>query len=378
MSVVAAVSTAALTLAGTASAAFSSPRLFASQPERPNRVNLLYTQSTADDPVARIVHHAPVSYGTNFDAALTGLVGGATLRGNLTDRLGDNAPNANLVLNGVLEIADAEGTYLVNGRQTRMSDAARACLGRTLGEGGRYLVARLKDSGGDVAWDVPVYVERQAPATDFGANATFTTCFAASDVPATNPNRTPSGLKVREFELRLTRLVTTPKRGQQRWSTLVTPYTPRTGRVNDAGVVEVQSTIVYPRSVSLANPVRTKLTATGATFRFAGTVVTAAADRPKVSLFRGFNPVNAGAANAQAFTIRTGAGRYTKLLTVKRNAAAQTYYFQVRAFVPNAVQGRAGCADNYHPDVTCIQGTRAGYMVRSRTVRVRVPGQVRR
>jgi hypothetical protein len=371
---VTAAAATALTLSGTASAAFTSPRLFASQPEQANRVHLLYTQSTADDPVARIVHHVPVPYRTNLDAKLTGVVGNVVLRGNPVDRVGDNAPNANLVLNGVVETATADETYTVNGRTARFGDAARGCLGRALAPGGRYLVAHLKDAGGEFTWDVPLYLERLDAATDFGADATVTTCFGAPDVAAGTANRNPGGFRVRELDLRLTKLFTSPKRGQQRWSTLVTPYEPRTGRVNDAGVVEVQSVVTYPRSVTLAAPVRTKLGAKTATFRFTGLVTTAAVDRPRVSLFRGFNRTNAAAASAQAYTVRTGAGRYTKLLTVKRAAARQTYYFQVRAYVPNAVQGRAGCADNWHPEVRCIQATRAGYMVRSRTVIVRVPG----
>jgi hypothetical protein len=369
-----AVTAAALTVSGTASAAFGSPRLFASQPEQANRVNLLYTQSTADDPVARIVHHVPVPYRTNIDAKVTGVIGSVVLRGNPIDRVGDNAPNANLVLNGIVETTTADASYTVNNRTVRFGDAARGCLGRAPAEGSRYLVARLKDAGGDFKWDVPIYVERQAAATDFGADATITVCFGAPDVAAGNPNRNPGGFRVREFDLRVNKLFTSPKRGLQRWSTLVTPYQPTTGRVNDAGIVEVQSVIVYPRSVTLVNPVRTKLAAKTATFRFGGVVTTAAVDKPKVSLFRGFNRVNAGAGTAQAYTIRTGAGRYAKTLTVKRAAATQTYYFQVRAFAPNVVQGRAGCADNYHPNVRCIQTTRAGYMVRSRTVAVRVPG----
>jgi hypothetical protein len=370
----AATAAAALMVAGTASAAFGSPRLFASQPEQANRVNLLYTQSTADDPVARVVHYVPVPYLTNFDAQLTGVTGNVVLRGNPVDRVGDNRANANLVLNGIVTTATADGTYTVNGRTTRFSDAARACLGRTLAAGDRYLVAKLKDAGNDLTWELPLFVERRAPATDFGADATISTCFGPSDVAAGTANRNPGGFRVREFDLRLTKLFTSPKRGQLRWSTLVTPYEPRTGRVNEAGTVEVQSVINYPRTVTLAAPVRTKLAAKTATYRFTGLVTTAAVDKPRVSLFRGFNRSNVGGSTAQAYTIRTGAGRYTKLLTVKRAAANRTYFFQVRAFVPNAVQGRAGCADNYHPEVRCIQATRAGYMVRSRNVTVRVPG----
>ena len=51
----------------------------------------------------------------------------------------------------------------------------------------------------------------------------------------------------------------------------------------------------------------------------------------------------------------------------------QTFYFQVRAYVSNQVQGNAGCRINFHPDIQCIQSTRAGYMIRSRTVMVSVP-----
>ena len=366
---------AVLAQSGTATAAFDSPRLFASQPEQANRVSLLYTQSTADDPVARIVHYVPVPYRTNVDAAVTGPVGSATLRGTPAERLGDNAANANLVLSGIVETARADTAFSVNGRQARISEVVSGCLGRPLSELGRYLLLRLKDAGNDVTWDVPAYVERLTPATDFGADATVSVCFGPSDVPAANASRTPGGFDVRELELRLNRLFTSPKRGLQRWSTLVTPYQARTGRVNDAGTVELQSAIVYPRSVTVAAPVRTRLTAGTATFRFTGNVVTASADRPRVSLFRGFNRTNAGSATAQASSIRVGAGRFTKVHTVRRAARPQTFWFQVRAYVPNAVQGRDGCDDAYHTEFQCIQATRAGYMVRSRSVMVRVPGQ---
>lgn len=371
---IAAVAAAALTASGTASAAFTSPRLYASQPEQANRVHLLYTQSTADDPVAKVVHYVPVPYRTNLDARPLGPVGSAVLRGNPTERIGDNAANANLVLAGTVDLVRADTTFTVNGRQVAIADAARACMGKGINELGQYWLMRLKDAGNDVTWEIPVFAERLAAATDFDADATVTVCFDPPDVAAGTPNRAPGGFRVRELDLRLTRVFTAPKSGLQRWSSLVTPYTPRTGRVNQAGTVELQSVLTYPRGVTVSTPVRTKLTAGFATFRFTGVVTTASVDRPRVSLFRGFNRSSVGSSSAQAFPIRVGAGRYTKLHTIRRAARPQTFWLQVRAYVPNAVQGRAACDVNYHPEVQCIQTTRAGYMVRSRSVMVRVPG----
>ena len=367
------VAAAALTVAGTASAAFTSSRLFASQPATANRVDLLYTQSTADDPVARVTHYVPQAYRTNLSASRQpGVIGGAVLRGNPLDRIGNNAAGANLVLTGTVELVRADTTYLVNGRRVSMPDAARACMGKGINEFGQYWLMRLQDSSQDFKWEIPIFAEREATPTDFGTDAKLTVCFPAPDLPATNPNRAPGGFEVREFDLRLQKVFTSPKRGQQRWSSLVAPYRPRTGVVNEQGIVELQSVITYPRSVTIG-VTRTRLTATAATYRFSGLVTTASVDRPKVSLFRGFNRSNVGGSTAQAFTIKTGAGRYTKVLSIKRSGKAQTFYFQVRAFVSNQVQGRAGCHVNYHPDYECIQTTRAGYMVRSRNVIVRVP-----
>ena len=366
----------ALMLSSTALAAFTSPRLFASQPEQANRVHLLYTQSTAEDPVARIVHYVPRSYMTNLNARPLGtLVGTAVLHGNPIDRVGNAAPNSNLVLSGTVETVTAQTTFKVNGRDVRMSQAATDCLAKGINEFGQYWLIRLKDAGGDVVYDIPAFAERATPETTFGADATVSICFRAPDVAANNANRAPAGFRVREFDLRLTRVFTSPKTGQQRWSTLVTPYTPRAGRVNQAGTVEVQSVLTYPRRVSLNAAVRTQLTAGFATYRFNGAVTTPAMDRPTVSLFRGVNKTQAGSRSAQALRIKVGAGSFSKLHTIKRVPQAQTFYFQVRAYVSNQIQGRAGCVVNFHPNIQCIQSTRAGYMVRSRTVMVKVPAR---
>ena len=254
-----------------------------------------------------------------------------------------------------------------------MSAAAVACTGRAAHSA--YWVARLRDAGNDLTYDLPIFVDRLYASTPFGADATITACFQAPDIAASNPNRAPLGMKVREFRLELNRVVTTPKSGQLRWSTLTTPFRPRTGTVNDAGTVEVQSVVNYPRAVSISRGVRTSMNAGGATFRFTGNVTLPALDRPTVSLFRGATKTQAGTNTAKAYRIKQGAGSYAKSHWIRRVPRAQTFYFQVRAFVPNQIQGRAGCAENYHPEIQCIQSTRAGYMVRSRTVLVRVPAR---
>jgi len=366
------MSATALMLSSTAFAAFTSPRLFASQPQQPNRVDLLYTQSVADDPVARLVHHVPVAYVTNLDAKPAGTqVGAAVLRTNTTDRVGTNPAGSNLVLTGVIEVVAANATFTRGGQQQSLAAAAVACTGKA--QHTAFWIARMRDSSNDITYDIPLFVNRLSPATPFGADATVSVCFQPWDVAANNPNRAPYGMKVREFDLRLIRVFTSPKRGQQRWSTLVTPYTPRSGRVNERGTVEVQSVITYPRSVSLNAPVRTSMTAGFATWRFNGSVSVPAMDRPRVSLFRGANKTQAGSRSAQANLIKVGAGNFTKLHTIKRVPQGQTFYFQVRAYVSNQVQGNAGCRINFHPDIQCIQSTRAGYMIRSRTVMVSVP-----
>ncbi|HVM69481.1 MAG TPA: hypothetical protein VM204_06565 [Gaiellaceae bacterium] len=372
--VVGLVGACSLIVASTASAAFTSPRLFASQPDQANRISLLYTQSTADDPVAKIVHFIPRTYMTNLEARPLGtLVGSAVLRGNPVDRVGNAQPGTNLVLSGTVETVRADTVFQVNGRNVRMSQAATDCTGKGLNEFGQYWLIRLKDAGGDVVYDLPAFAERRTPETAFGADATISVCFRPSDVPASNANRAPAGFEVREFDLRLTRVFTSPKKGDHRFSTLVTPYSPRSGRANDAGTVEVQSVVAYPRAVSLNAPVRVRMTKGFATWRFSGSVVTPATHQPTVSLFRGFNKTHAGARSAQAYKIGTSAGRYTIEHTIKRVPKAQTFFFQVRAYVANQVQGRAGCVVNLHPNIQCIQATRAGYMIRSRTVMVRVP-----
>lgn len=365
-----------LALSSSALAGFGSPRLFAGQPEQSNRVNLLYTQSTADDALAKLVHYVPLPYRTNLDARPAGtLVGSAVLRGNPIDRIGDNAANSNLVLAGTVEAVRADTVIKRNGRDLRMSQAATQCTGKPLGERAQYWVVRLKDAGADLTWDLPVFAERLSGQTTFGADATVTVCFGAPDVAPTNANRAPGGFRVRQFDLRLTRVFTAPKDGEQRWSTLATPYVPRTARVNTDGTVELQSILTYPRAVSLGPLVRAKLTQGFATYRFSGRVSTPPHDRPRVSLFRGFNKAQVGSRTAQAYAIRTGSGTYSKLHTIRRVPKTQTFWFQVRAYAPTAIYGRDGCQTNWHPEVTCIQTTRTGYMVRSRSVMVRVPAR---
>lgn len=373
--VLALAAAAAVTVTSSAFAAFSSPRLFASQAEQRNRINLLYTQSTADDPVAKIVHHVPTPYRTNLEARPVGtLVGTAVLRGNPIDRVGDNAPNQNLVLTGTVNAVRVDTTFTANGRTVRMGEAATACTGKPLNEFGQYWLIDLKDAGGDLRWQLPAFAERRSPTSVFDSDATVSVCFGAPDVAASNATRNPGGFRVREFELQLTRVFRSPQTGLQRWSTIVTPYQPRTGVVNQAGTVEVQSIVSYPRAISLAAPVRVKLTQGYATYRFRGAVAKPPHDRVTASLFRGFNKSHVGSRTAQAFKLRLdSANRFTRLHTIRRASKAQTFFFQVRGFVQPAIYGRDGCATNYHPGVTCIQSTRAGYVFRSRNVTVKVP-----
>ena len=373
--VLALVGASMLIVAGTASAAFNSPRLFASQEEQRNRVHLLYTQSTADDPVAKIVHHVPTAYRTNLEARPIGtLVGSVVLRGNPIDRIGDNAAGRNLVLTGTVSAVRVDTTFTSNGRTLRMGDAATACTGKPLNEFGQYWLITLKDAGGQFEWQLPAFAERRSPTTVFDSDATISVCFGAPDLAAGHANRNPGGFRVREFDLRLTRVFSSPKRGLQRWSTIATPYQPRTGVVNKAGNVEVQSIVSYPRAISLATPTRVKLTQGFATYRFRGAVAKPAQDRVAASLFRGFNKSQVGSRTAQAFKLKLDAGnRFTRLHTIRRAPKVQTFLFQVRGYVQPAIYGRAGCAVNYHPNVTCIQSTRAGYLFRSRNVMVKVP-----
>lgn len=371
---VASIGAAGLVVTSSALAGFTSPRLFAGQEEVRNRVNLLYTQSTADDPVAKIVHHVPTPYRTNLSARPIGtLVGTAVLRGNPVDRIGDNAPNANLVLSGTVSAVRVDTSFTANGRTMRMGEAATACIGKPLGESAQYWLIRLRDAGGDLTWELPAFVDRRSPTTVFDSDATISVCFGAPDVPASNASRNPGGFRVREFELRLTRVFTTPNRGIQHWSTLVTPYQPRTGRVDTNRTVEVQSSVAFPRRATIERPVRVKLTAGFATFRFKGSVATVPHDRPLMNLYRGFNKSQVGSRTAKAYRLGIGPGRFTKLHTIKRAPKEQTFLFQVRGIVQPKIYGTAGCQANFHPEITCIQSTRAGYLFRSRNVTVKVP-----
>ena len=348
----------ALSTAGTALAAYTSPSLRVTD-ER-TAVTIRYSVSATDDPTAKLTFYIPTGYSASLSQPAGTTLGTVTAQGTAADLGG-----ALLPLTGTVQARAANGTYLSGTTQVPIAAAATQCTGTATHTA--YWVLILQAAGQTL--ELPVFVDSPAAPPAPGASASafaaasIQACLPPPDVPAGTPGRATFGFKLTQVDFKVNNVFTSDGSGQPRWRVLATPYTPNTGRPNAAGSVEAQSVIAFPRSLTLRRPAL-KVAKGVATLTLTGSAQLPADAPSTIRLYRGKSAAALGPSVALA---KTGSG-FRGTLRIRQTARAQVVFLQARAVVP---AGTTTCTPTF--GVTCLSATRAAVTVRSNTVRFVVP-----
>lgn len=348
------VGAVALTSAGTALAAYTTPKLLVTDAQPSVTIN--YEQSASDDPTAKLHFFAPTEYSAALTQPAGQTIGTVTAQGTAADLGG-----ALLPLTGTVQVRAANGTYLSGSTQVPIAAAATQCTGTATHTA--YWVLILQAAGQTL--ELPVFVDSPAvgpggtSATAY-ASASIQACLPPPDVPPGTPGRATFGFKLTKVDFRVNSVFTGASSGQPRWRLLATPYTPGRGTPNQAGSVEAQSVIGFPRSVTLRRPAVPKAVRGFVTLRIGGTANLPAAGT--LRLYRGAR------SPSSASILLRGAPAFSGSLRIKQTTRAQTVFLQVRATVP---AGTVACTATF--GVQCLSATRAAIAVRSNVVRVVIP-----
>jgi hypothetical protein len=322
--------TVALALAVTAVAAASySPSMGIFQatykPAGAGAVTVVVAQEQADDPTARIVIYAPVSYKATVTQAVGSTIGEVVAHVQVLD-LGPNA----LPLTGPVKV-DSPANYPA---------ASNLCTPGVTHEAVWTLNAALP---GQPANPIPVYVDHTTGAEAAFSSAKMTVCFRDPTLAPGDPRRSPNGTKFLDAAFRVKGVFTNPsKAGNQLWRSLFTPYTPGTGTPNAAGTREAQGVVPTPYKISIK---RIRKARSGF-FRLAGTVNIAGSlsSGVGVKLFAGVRGKSGITFNSVASTQTRRGGKY---VFNRRLPKKVTYLFVERP--PTSI----ACAV---PLVTCTTG----------------------
>lgn len=358
------VSALALTGAGTALAAYTTPKLTIVDAKPAAGVTISYAVEATDDPTAKLTFYAPLEYSASLAQPAGQNIGTVTAQGTAADLGG-----ALLPLTGTVQVRAASGTYLSGTTQVPIAAAATQCTGTATHTA--YWVLILQAAGQTL--ELPVFVDSPAaPPAPGGSAAAFASasiqaCLPPPDVPAGTPGRATFGFKLTKVDFKVNGVFTTAGTGQPRWRVLATPYTPLRGTPNPAGSVEVQSVIAFPRSVTIAKP-RITIARGVATLAISGRVGAPAGVVPALRLYRGAGP----AATLRSVLLRVAGGSYTGTLRVRQTLRRQVIYLRTRGTLP---AGTTSCTATF--GVPCLSATRAGVSLLSSSVRVVIPARKR-
>jgi hypothetical protein len=256
---------------------------------------------------------------------------------------------ATLPLSGTIQARSASGMFTVSGAGVSLSAAAKLCTGTTTHAA--FWVLSLSAAGQSI--EVPVFVDA-GPAG--GPSYTLTLCLSPSDVPNSNPQRSPFGAKLFDATVTVNGVFKAPA-GEKRWSLIATPYGAGTGKPNTAGTIETQALDRGPAKASLsarrAGKKRARIVAafftTGTPSPIGGASVVVLAGRKVVA--RG--KTNSG-------------GQFRAVVTLPTATAALT----ARIAAPGRNLGASACSAS-QPPVPCVGATLAGYSGTSNKVVVR-------
>jgi len=346
------VSAVALSSAGTALAAYTTPTLLIT--DAPPSLTINYTQSASDDPTAKLTFYAPPEYSASLTQPAGQTIGTVTAQGTAADLGG-----ALLPLTGTVQVRAANGTYLSGTTQVPIAAAATQCTGTATHTA--YWVLILQAAGQTL--ELPVFVDQVTAAPEAAlASSKIQACLPPPDVPPGTPGRATFGFKLTQVDFKVNGIYTTAGTGQPRWRLLATPYTPGRGTPNAAGSVEAQSVVGFPRSATLRKPA-VKAVRGFVTLRLAGAANLPAGAPATLRLYRG-----AKSASGASIVLRKSGNAYSGTLRIKQTAKAQVVFLQTRATV---AAGTVPCTPTF--GLPCLSATRAAIAVRSNTVRIVIP-----
>jgi hypothetical protein len=358
----------ALSVAGTALAAYTTPKLTVSDAAPVGSVTLNYTQSENDDPTAKLHFFVPAEYTPSLARGAGTTIGTVRASGRATD-LG----NAVLPLTGTVQVRAANGTFTSSpgSQPTPLAAAATQCTGTA--NHTAFWVLILQAAGQTL--ELPVFVDAPAAPPRPGVStepfsASIQACLPPPDLPTGTPGRASFGFKLARVDFTLTgRVFASAGTGEPRWRVLATPYTPNTGRANPAGSVEAQSVVAFPRSVVLARPTMSVRNGV-ATLRIRGNVAAPTGAIVSLRLFRG---IRATATVPAVALRRLSPSVYAGTYRVRQTTKRQVVFFKSRGSI------RAGGGLTCEPTfgVSCLSATRAAVALSSNSVRVVIPARKR-
>jgi len=358
------VSAIALSSAGTAFAAYTTPKLVVNDAKPLGSLTINYTQSASDDPSAKLHFFAAQEYQANVTRPAGTTIGTVTAQGTAADLAG-----AELPLTGTVQVRAANGTYLSGTTQVPIAAAATQCTGTATHTA--YWVLILQVAGQTL--ELPVFVDSPAAPPRAGvdasqfASASIQACLPPPDVPAGTPGRATFGFKLTQVAFKVDSVFTSAGTGNPLWRLLATPYTPNTGRPNPAGSVEAQSTVAFPRSIVLSRP-SVKVSKGIATLAIRGNVLSPSGAPVTARLFRGSGP----SATTRSIVLRRAGGTVTGTLRIRQSAKRQTVYLKIRGAIS---AGTATCTATF--GVPCLSNNRASVALSSNSVRVLIPARKR-
>jgi hypothetical protein len=329
-----------LVWAGTAAAAYESPRLSILGPNTPGSagaIEISVAQTRTDDATFRLSIYVPPGYGLALAQAP------GTQVGTVTARAQANAisPDAVIELTGTIQAQPYSPTTFPQGAACAGTAAIQTVFVLVLTAAGQTL-------------QVPLYASAAEGAETAFAQAKLTACLPSPYVPPEQGGAT-FGAKLIDATLTFRTGFTSPaERTAYRWRALFTPYTVGTATPNPAGTVETQSLDLPGKALTMTARVnrRTRrVTFAGylgnATDFFTGV---------RVQVRSGTRLVGSGRTNNQ--------GRYSFQTTARLRPGR--YTFVARATVGTIEE------ECDTPSVRCLATTIHGFAAASRPVRVTI------
>lgn len=225
----------ALAFAGSALAAYTSPKIVASsQGAAGMRIGAVVANT--DDPTARVAIYIPNGY-TIGTATAGSKLGTVTATAAAADLGG-----AILPLTGELDAVDP------NTLTAAQKAGVSICLNGQSAT--QTWVLHLTAAGQTL--DVPMLVVPAAgPEATVGYQAKLLVCLPPPDVPSGTPGRAQFGAKLLSATFGVSAIAAPAATGDSRFTSVFTPYNPGVGTVNAAGTVETQSVVHVPTKLTL-------------------------------------------------------------------------------------------------------------------------------
>jgi len=355
--VLAVVSAIALSSAGTALAAYTTPKLLVT--DAPPSTTINFTQEATDDPTAKLTFYAPPEYSASLTQPAGQTIGTVTAQGTAADLGG-----ALLPLTGTVQVRAASGTYLSGTTQVPIATASQMCTQTTTHTA--YWVLILQAAGQTL--ELPVFVDSpaigpQGTSAAAYASASIQACLPPPDVPVGTPVRATFGFKLTQVDFKVNGVFSGATSGQPRWRVLATPYTPGRGTPNPTGSVEAQSVVGLPRTVTLRRPAVRAVNRV-VTLRIGGVANLPAGVPAALRLYRGARTPP----TATSIVLRKSGNAFSGTLRIRQTTRAQIVFLQARATV---AAGSVPCTPTFQ--LLCTTATRAAIAVRSNIVRIVIP-----